>query len=258
MTQIPAPQMVGLQMNVVELRNEGSTTFDMRYGPVQRLTMAPGEKQLVLEEVAWHFLGRWWMDNSNPRQRQRVEEYRRLRVLYGAYEEDAIWQQSRPQIVAYTPAGERITTVVDDPDGTTAIRSLTPLSREQQLETQIDNMSRQLQALQSQQDMLMRAQEADLQPAPLTDSIPTAPAAPSIGVTPPGPAMVDTPAGMIPVASQPVDYDAPILANGVPVTLPPRDGVMAVAPDTNVVPPPGFEIPDDQPPADAPNRVRVG
>lgn len=135
--------------NIVQLVNEGSEPFNMRYGPTQRLAIAPGASLFVNEDVAWHFLGRWWTDNSNPKTRERREEYGRLRTLYGAYEDETIWEKNRPRIVAYSPDGNRITTVVDDPEGGEA---QTPLGREMSLEAQMGVMQDMVLRLQAQLD----------------------------------------------------------------------------------------------------------
>lgn len=175
-------------MNVVRLRNEGDTVFDKRYGPNARLTLQPGEELFVPEEIAWHFLGRWWTNNANPKYRERVEECRRLRVFYGAYEDDTAWTTNKPRLVAYTPEGIRITTVVDDPDGLESAPVSTPLGREQSLEAQIQFMQGQMAALQAQQEALLKRQGAENQPSPLADSpvpstMPPAPLPPGIRPT---------------------------------------------------------------------------
>ena len=86
-TTAPAAGM-SMMTQAVQLRNEGDTEFSMKYGPIDRLTLQPGQSVFVMEEVAWQFCGRWWTDNSNPRRKERASEVLRLRVLYGAYEDE--------------------------------------------------------------------------------------------------------------------------------------------------------------------------
>lgn len=131
----PAPPQM-LVSNVVQIVNEGATTFHMEYGPKVHLHLEPGQGMFVNEEVAWYFLGAWWMDNSNPRNRERANEYQRLRTLYGAYEDDKIWEANRPHLVAYAPDSQRITTVIDDPEGVQG-GTATQLGKEMSLESQM-------------------------------------------------------------------------------------------------------------------------
>ncbi len=134
---------------VVRLVNEGDEPFTMKYGPRDRLTLAPGQSVFVPEEVGWHFLGRWWTNNADPRNRARQAEIDRLRTLYGAYEDEVIWQAKKPRLVAYDPQGARITSVVDDPDGA-ANAPQTQFGKEQNLEAQIAIMQQNILALQAQ------------------------------------------------------------------------------------------------------------
>lgn len=165
MTQTP-PQLqpAGAQVlvsNIVQLVNESDKDFRMKYGTLF-FELGAGKSMFVNEEVAWHFLGRWWTDNANPRQRDRANEYGRLRVLYGAYEDDVAWQASMAMAMkAYAPDGAQITTVVDDPEGTSNAGGQTPFGREMSLESQIEVMRQQVQTLTAEVEAKKR-READL------------------------------------------------------------------------------------------------
>jgi len=174
MMSAPAPQM--LVSNVVQLVNESDQPFNMEYGPGQRLVLAPngtgGDRLFVNEEVAWYFLGRWWTDNSNPRNKARQDEYQRLRTLYGAYEDDRIWMASPAQtLAAYAPDGQRITTVVDDPDGVLGGTS-TQLGKEMSLESQLKVMQDTVLQLQAQMAAQQQQNANQDQPAAPVDARP--------------------------------------------------------------------------------------
>lgn len=220
-----APQM--LVSNVVQIVNEHPTdSFVMKYGPTQRLELAPygsidvggnpTDRLLVNEEVAWHFLGKWWADNSNPRERARVGEVQRLRTLYGAYEDDVAWSQSKVHhLKAYTPAGQPIVTVVDDPEGAQMVGGQTPIGREMSLESQLEVMRQhtaQLEARLAQQERRIAEQPNAEQQVP-PDARPPAPAAPYNPATAPPP--VPTVAGVaVPVAPATVGLPQTV---GIPV-----------------------------------------
>ena len=200
-----APQI--LVSPVVQLVNEDpERTFNMKYGPTQRLVLAPGERLFVNEDVAWHFLGRWWADNSNPRDRARVGEYNRLRTLYGAYEDDRVWEASMAHsLKAYDPTGKPITTVVDDPDGVQSGAGQTPMGREMSLEAQVEVMKQQMAQMMAQLEDKQRREATDVAP----DVPPMAPPMPSpynpAGPVPPAPTVAGT---AVPVAPAPMGIPA--------------------------------------------------
>lgn len=242
---------VGMVVNIVRIANEGDTDFSMRYGPLERLVIPAQGETFVTEEVAWHFLGRWWTDNSNPRFRARVKEVERLRCLYGAYEDVVLWERNKPKLAAYTPDGTRITTVIDDPDGLTSNIAQTPMSREQALEQQLDFMQSQLALITARLDRERAEGTANSQPAPATDvPAPPAPAAPSAPTV--GPKTADIPnVGKVPVAP-PVITESERIVNA--------DGIEEVAPPRLPVHAEIIEMPDEggDVPTDGPTQPRVG
>lgn len=210
--------------NVVQLVNEGEKTFSMKYGPRDRLVLEPGQSYFVQEEVAWQFLGRWWTTNADQRNRERVNEYNRLRVLYGAYEDDVLWEQNRPQIVAYMANGDRITSVVDDPEGTNGLQAQTQFGREQSLEAQMAIMQQTILTMQAQIESRDRvAAEAGVPDAPadvasgpvpvptyVAPAPPTAPMGMVAGQVLPvaPPAVTPSPQRVMPPSASGVTYDA--------------------------------------------------
>lgn len=220
-----SPMMVP---NIVQLVNEGDTTFNMRYGPTQRLTIAAGERLFVNEEIAWHFLGKWWTDNANPRVRERREEYSRLRVLYGAYEDETLWERNRPRIVAYAPDGQRITSVVDSPDGEAS--GITQLGREMSLETQMKTMQDMVLNLQAQLDGRVLDDTNRAQPAVPADATPQIPPNPTMAPQRDTATIAGT---QIPVTPPPFPTSEPMIPGAVDETVdeegaPPRMPVRSV------------------------------
>lgn len=172
-----------LVSNIVQLVNESDQDFRMKYGTLF-FELKAGQKVFVNEEIAWHFLGRWWTDNANPRQRDRANEYGRLRVLYGAYEDDVMWQASMAMALkAYAPDGQLIVTVVDDPEGTQSTGGQTPFGREMSLESQIEVMRQTMQQLTAEVEAGKRRAGDEGQPVVPADGAPQ-PSAPYNPATP--------------------------------------------------------------------------
>lgn len=258
-----APVGSSMMVNVVQLRNEGMTQFRMKYGPRDWLVIEPGASVFVTEEVAWQFVGRWWTDNSNPRRRERANEVLRLRVLYGAYEDEVAWATNRPALSAWTPDGQRITTVIDDPDGVEERHITTPLGREQSLERQMDMLQGMVLELQAKLEREQtRAANADQPPVP-SDVVPPAPTAPGPPMAGPRshtfPSGVSAPVAPAPVTDRPVgppvESEVAITAAGVEEQAPERPPVVV-----ETLYPDEAELaagPGDVP-VDTPNRARVG
>lgn len=276
MTTATTPTSIpSLTSDVVMLKNLGGD-FSMKYGPTNRVTIPAGKTVHVPAEIAAHFLGRWWLRNEG-RFRDRADEVDRLRVLYGAYEDNVAWEQNRPRFEAYTDSGDRITTVVDDPTGEAATGSalITDLDVEQRLRI----MQERQDELQRQLDEKVRGEQAEVHDpgadAPLAAPTPTPgvppanlatlgdttlPVAPGLvsdlnsSSTPPAitdPAFAGTNDPTI--APEPADSLVPEGAE-----LPPRLPVTAepagLPPGAESVPPGEAEsVPDD-----TPTRTRVG
>ena len=246
MTQAPPPMgvasMASLLVNVVKLVNEGHETFNKRYGPHDRLIIEPGAEVFVTEEVAWHFLGRWWANNSNPRFRERVEEVRRLRVFYGAYEDDVLWERMKPRISAYTSDGARIATVVDDPEGLEQGGGQTRLGMEQSHEAQIEFLQRQILDLTARMDRANQ-QAANENQAPIRAD--EAPATMPAGPTTPGPKLSDAFAavpgvGAVPIAPSNIEAEIDAAVGDLPGTrLPVATEVLDIDVDSPQRPPVG-------------------
>lgn len=255
--------------NVVRLVNEGPNDFVQRYGPRDRLVIPAGTETYVMQEVAWHFLGRWWTDNSNPKLRERQSEVRRLRVLYGAYEDDKEWERMRPRLVAYNPDGQRIISVLDEPEGAATGRDL---GSGLDVETRMVLMQQEMARMQSQLDATVRERDARAEFDPTADN-PSAPPVPSptipmprTGTLPDGTVLPVAPPPFLPPGFPAVGSTAVSLEDGyepetgLPPRLPTQVEVLATPlddelGDANAQP---SESSFESAPPDMPNRVRVG
>jgi hypothetical protein len=173
-----------------------------------------------VEEVAWQFTGRWWMDNNN-KNRDRVREYDRLRTLYGAYEDNSLWEINRPCLTVFGPDGHQITTVIEDPDGAQGPGPQTAFSKTQTLEAQIQAMTQQQARMEQQIQRLIELRQAEGQPEVPGDTAPApqTPHRPNLGG---GPPMVDLgAAGTVPVAPPVVQVPTmPEFPASAPANLP--------------------------------------
>lgn len=91
------------------------------------------------------------VDGDEEHRRYRKMEWDRLRERAGAYSDDVLWEQNKPKVEIYTSAGERVTTVIDDPVGV-------KVSPAAQSMAEVDNMRAQL----VQQQKSIAALEASL------------------------------------------------------------------------------------------------
>lgn len=250
----------GLNVQFVTIVNDGDREFSMKYGPRDRMVLPPGARVTVVEEVAWQFTGRWWMTNTN-RNRDRVKEYDRLRVLYGAYEDDALWERNRPHLSVYDAMGNRITTVIDDPDGLQGGNApQTEFSKTQTLEAQIALMQENQEKLQLQIMRLMEQRQNEAQPEIQTET------GPKVAPAGQGQKMADLgAAGQVPVAPPAVMVppmpEEPAVAPGPEVGLPESTDGVAEDPEEiygnrlPVQPEPIGEA--EMPPMDTPKKTKV-
>ena len=91
---------------------------------------------------------------NDPRQRYRTDEWARLRVRYGIYENEHLADELLPEVEAYSALGNRIITVIDDPEGDAdTLQSIneTELDRLQraniQMQKQLEAISRRMEQL---------------------------------------------------------------------------------------------------------------
>lgn len=241
--------------NIVRLVNESDEWFRRKYGPVDRITIPPRGEIMVPEEVAQHYLGRWFLANTQAQPRARADEYTRLRAYYGAYEDAEAWERNRPTLAAYAADGSRITTVVDDPDGVMAGRDV-GLNEEDQLSL----MREQMNAMQARLDQADREKQANQAPPIEDDHQPHAPSPsptiprPAIGTLPDGTRLPIGPEPMPPVVDGVVEGD--VDADGLPERMPVHAELVPMPPGAEGAQ--GAESGAGDVPDDEPTSVRVG
>lgn len=99
----------------VRVKNVGNLAWVDRFNNA-RYEIPAGSEILAPYEAIMLWLGDPDARDIDPRRRYRTEEFRRIRVRCGAYDDELAWEQNRPHLEVFTTNGERITTVVDDPD----------------------------------------------------------------------------------------------------------------------------------------------
>jgi hypothetical protein len=118
----------------------------MRYLTVEYL-IQPDDDLVVPWEVMVSFLGSPDTQNYGPRRMDRKNVYEKLRVKYGAYWDDEMWEQNKPHLVAYRVTGERLVTVVDDPDGLAITPSAVSQQQAMAASAQMEMLQQQVVAL---------------------------------------------------------------------------------------------------------------
>lgn len=109
---------------IVRIKNPTRSTFTAKYDG-EAYTVPAGSESIVPIGAMITWAGDPSLRNHNARQKFRSEEVTRLHTKYGAYENEKLWERNKPKVEFYTMDGERIWTVVDDPDGEKASSNLT-------------------------------------------------------------------------------------------------------------------------------------
>lgn len=218
MIQPNVGNVLGTISEVVQMVNEGDETFSMAYGTA-RLIIEPGQSFMGQREIAAHFMGRWWTDNSDPKYRERAEDLHRIRTLYGCYEDDVAWERNKPRLVLYSASGEVIPTLLDDPDGLYAKPQ--GLVVGSSLEAQLAIMQNQMAQLQSQianKEGMPPQMDSSVAPPPPPPHTPgatttTVPGYPGGAVPLAAPSQVPTVAPVPPAPAATQEYSAEYLAD---------------------------------------------
>lgn len=104
------------RLNLVRIVNTDTRTFTSLYAG-DRYTVAPGGEEIVPFEAACLWFGNPKLKDINAKERHRTVEFKRLRVKYGAYDNEELFEAIRPKVEVYTLEGERVSTVAEDPYG---------------------------------------------------------------------------------------------------------------------------------------------
>lgn len=152
--------------DVVRLKNVGKEKWFGRYNN-QPYTIFPGGEGIAPFIAICNWFGHPDAVDTDPRNRHRFNELERLRVKYGVYDDDTKWDANTPKIEVFTLDGERVLTVLDDPEGNHLHPSTTTMAEKTILEEQLDAMQKQMRVMQAQLDVQNRADEAEAQAGPV-------------------------------------------------------------------------------------------
>jgi hypothetical protein len=202
----------------IRLRNVGPTLWSDMFNGVT-YQCPPGGETIVSFEAVCLWLGHPDAVDLGPGKTYRTDELHRLRIKYGVLDvlvedplsghnvktmepccplsQDTQWDRNKPKLEAFTINGERIVTVVDDPDGRELTPAATSMAEQEGLQVQLKAMQKQMEQMQAQLANATRADAAEANSGAIPDDdapIQTAPPftdPQSAPITVPGPADPD-------------------------------------------------------------------
>lgn len=157
---------------VVKVLNKGESDFRDGWDG-QQYTIKPGQDAFVPYDAILNWLGNPAAIDYSESQRDRLSEYTRLRVRYGAYENDGAWEDNKPSLEVFTLDGKRITTVVDDPEGLDITPEIQTKRENMLLADRLALLEEELKQVRSQQAEEVRASEAERNAANVTGDRPS-------------------------------------------------------------------------------------
>lgn len=216
-----APPLVAIapnsMMSMVRIRNLSTLPWTKEYH-VDQITIPAQSEMIVPFEMMVYWLGNPSLVDASIRQKDRTREIRRIRALYGCYDDDAMWEQKRPPLEVYALDGTRIYTVAEDPEGAHVTQATTSVSLALTYEQTIAHLTSQVAALtelmqQQMQPIVPTAPVAAPAPAAMPQPpAPTAPPTPQpavvVQVPPPAPFPQPVPAPTPPIPGGVVDLSA--------------------------------------------------
>jgi hypothetical protein len=119
----------------------------------------PGKDAVVpLEAVDLWFGDNTFVDEMHRRYRN--DEYLRLRIRYGANDDEALWEQNKPKVQVLTLDGDELETVLSDPGGDKVTPTETTVDEKRELWQLIEQQQRELNALKRDFQKKTRQDEA--------------------------------------------------------------------------------------------------
>lgn len=134
--------------DAIRVTNKGKKAFTDSFDGRQ-YTIEPGSDKVVPYEAA----ALWFGDPraiDTGQVKTRLEEFRRLRVKYGAYENEDAWNSNKPNVKITTLDGDKITSVIDDPEGKEITPQSTTVLENQMMGERLANLEREISHLRSQ------------------------------------------------------------------------------------------------------------
>lgn len=119
----------------------------------------PGNSAVVPREA----VDLWFGDNDlidGPHRRPRNEELNRLRIRYGANDDEALWEQNQPRVKVATLDGDECETVLSDPTGDKVTPASDTVDEKRELWELIETQRRELASLQREFQRTQRAEDA--------------------------------------------------------------------------------------------------
>lgn len=159
--------------SVVRIINNSDRDFDGMYAS-QTYPIPSGREAIVPFEALCLWLGHPDAVDLGPGRMYRNDEFDRLRVRYGAFDErdrdenvitpaDVKWEQNKPLVEAWDLDGNRIITVVDDPLGKEKTPATSSIAQQDLIASQMESMKNQMAAMQAQLDAAQRGESAERQ-----------------------------------------------------------------------------------------------
>lgn len=158
LTQGPNPEV-----QMVQLVNRTDTDWIGQYARIKYECKAGGHRIFV----PYHAMCYWFghpdaFDVPGDRLRQfRLEEFDRLKVLYGTYDDLEAFHEQKPQVELYSvETGERLITVKDDPEGRHLTPAVQSTTQQEALERAVRQMQEQVTRLNSELAVLKGEDES--------------------------------------------------------------------------------------------------
>lgn len=134
-----------------------------------KFSIPAGSEKFIPFDAIEVWLGHPDAMDTSENNRVRLAEYTRLRVRYGAYEFDDRWEENKPHLEVYTLDGERITTVIDDPEGEGINPNTQTQLENRLLSEQLHRMEEQMKVLKNQLGDQDRGDNRSTEVAPVVD-----------------------------------------------------------------------------------------
>jgi|TARA_R110000824_G_scaffold123444_2_gene281309 hypothetical protein len=123
----------------------------------------PKGTAIVPLEAAKLWFGNWDTFNKPERAlRERDDEYKRLLIRYGSGDNPALWEETKPLVtVTDVDGNDPVTTVIDDPTGTSVSHADVTVDEHQDMLSMIRQQAKDLDRLKKQYATQIRSDQPD-------------------------------------------------------------------------------------------------
>lgn len=203
--------------DLIRLRNTSDKEWRHRYLHME-VILPPNSDTVIGRDVMIYLMGNPELRDIDHRRKPRTQEVKRIRLLYGAAYDDELWELNKPPLQAFTVEGERIHTIMDDPEGKHGLPQTLITDQQTLMQKQIDALQAQLRDIQNSQVMADRTAQAEQYDLTVDDPSPS-PSTVSGGGAYDGLVPVGHQETTLPSAAQP---EPPIDPGDAPVDMPRR------------------------------------